>query len=215
MDCRSTLAEFEQSTVFPLAGEGRFRELSEIIEARLEAERDPDVRCGLMSHLVNFLGLAGLDDESLHWAHEICVEFDESPFAWGGLAGWYLYRSYSGKVNRAELQTALGHCETGLQRARAKDEFIRYILFDKCRILARLEDYQQLEETMREIIRDLEIERKIDSPRIEAEWLKWVPSGKVDSALVARFKRLEEADVERTKPLWPEIRPATLDELES
>lgn len=83
-----------------------------------------------------------------------------------------------------------------------------------CRVLVAMKDYPRLDATMRDIIQDLATFREFDSPRIEAEWLKSVPAGKLDAALVARFRRLEAADIKRIQPLWPEIRPATLDELE-
>lgn len=200
--------------MFPLAGQGRFRELSEIIESQLETERDPEFRYELMSNLVHFLDLAGQYDESLQWAQALCVEFGESPFAWSVHAWRYIHKAYRGEASEEELEKAYRLCETGLERARAKNEFVRFVLFDMCRVLAFMKNYERLEKTMREILKDLETFRKYDSPRIEAEWLKSVPTDKLDVTLVERFKRLEKADVERTQPLWPEIQPATLDELE-
>jgi len=206
--------EYKESALFPLVRAGRYTELCDDIKERLRNEPDSEFRYQLMSELVKFSGLAGREEEGFLWAERLCQEFDDSPFSWSVFAWTYLHRAYRGEASQEELEKALQLCETGLERARAKNEFVRFVLFDMCRVLVFMEDYVRLEKTIRDIVEDLETFREFDSPRIEAEWLQSVPESKLDTALVARFKRLEEADVERTQPLWPEIRPATLDDLE-
>jgi len=193
---------------------GRYKELCETITTELLSEHDKEFRLMLMKHLVHFLRYAGDGEASLSWAKRICEEDATSPFAWTGLANWHLHANCPDVATRDDLMNALRYCEIALEKAHSADQFVWYVLFDTCRVLTDLEDYPRIENTMKEILCDLEFVREHHSPRIEGEWLYRVPEGKLQLELVLRFKELEAIDRERMRRHRYETRPATLAELE-
>lgn len=210
-DPEERIEALRKNILEPLRKENRLTELSDRVEVVLEGELNPRVRFELISEMASALRL--FDEVLSHdWIARLTAEFDEDPFAWCQFANWHFMPEQSTKD---ELQTVLNHYGTALERARAKNEFIRYVLFDICRILREAQDFAGLEERMREILQDLEIRREVDCPFVEADWLNGITDGAVDPDLAERFRRLEAADKERFKQLGYEIRPATLDELEN
>lgn len=207
------MAAFQDNVVRPMLGERRYFELCDVIEAKLEAERDEDFRFMLIGELVLYLQLAGDDRSSLDWAVRRCQEFDASPIAWSALGSWHFYSMHPGHPTQDEMLTALKNYNIALRRARSANEWVRYVLFNICRVLADLEEYTKLEATMREILDDLETERENDSPRLEGEWLNRVPEDALDASLLERYKLLEQADAARMKRLGYGTRPATLSAL--
>jgi len=191
------LNEYQDTILFPMVRDKRFRELCDRILELLATEHDPDCRFALITDLTTFLRYAGDDQESLRWAQSLTQEYADNPFAWTNLAGWYFYSPHPGSPSNKDRGRALEYFETALKIARQQNEFVRSVLFAICRVLTDMADYAALSEYMNEILLDMNIQREYDIPQFEADWLNRVPAGAIAPDLRETFIRLEAADSKR------------------
>jgi len=215
MRAEQSVAEFRNDVARELVRTGQGVKLSETAGKFLVGICDSESRFALISEVAVFLREVGEESLSLKWTQRLTEEFNEDIFAWAALAHWYLFADPPVEGSKAHLKKALAICEKMLVMAKTKNEFVRYVHFDICRVLRALGSLEQLESRMLEILADLKHERTVDCLLIEVDWLRDIPEDAIDPNLVARFKRLAEADRKRAKLLWPEARPATLSELEA
>jgi len=211
MDEWNAYIEFRDRTFFPLLEEDRYTEIADAADAFLASEENPAVRFRVISEVSVFLDEPGPADVAFRWAERLCLEFPDYPFAWCRMGAWFCapYRA-----TPENYRVAVGHYETALRHARAADEWVRYVLFDLCRCLAKAEDWERLEARIREIVADLETKRELDSTVLEDDWPMPTEDGALEPALVARYRRLAAADRDRRDRLGYKTGPATLDELE-
>lgn len=64
-----------------------------------------------------------------------------------------------------------------MEKARASGTWIRYSLFDRCRVLRAMERWNRIAETMEEILATLPHRGELDFPYLEYDWLKHAPEG--------------------------------------
>ncbi len=212
-ELRSRLEEYD-SICSPMIREKRFRELGDRIIEMLETEYDPDLRFAFIVDLTTFLHLAGDEERSLRWAENLTVEFPDNPIAWTRIAKCYSPLLHPGSPTDANTIKAFESYQMALEVARQKDEFVRYVLFDICRFLRDVRDYERLIEYMNEILADMETQRTYDIPQFEADWLRQLPTNAIDPELRRTFIRLEAADQLRRQTKKFSTKPPTFSDLE-
>ena len=185
---------FRDEVFFPLLEAERYVEMGEAAETYLVTEQDSAIRFRVISEIAVFLDVPGHKDVAFHWAERLCEEFNDSPFAWCRMGAWYRAPRRETPANN---RVAFGHYETGLGHAPAADQWVRYVLFDMCRLLANMENWSGLEACMREINSDLAVERELDALFLEDDWLQGIPEGAIDVSLVAQYWRLVAAPPNR------------------
>ena len=188
-DPEKRVVVFRESLLYPLQRENRLAELNDWAQVILESELNPSVSFELISDLASAFRLF---DEALgyRWVSRLTAEFDEDPLDWCQIARWHFMPERS---TPDEMRTILRYYETALERARAKNEFARYILFDICQILRDMQIFISLEKRVR-VLQDLKIKREVYCQFVEGKRLNGVPYCVVDPATTARFRGLETAE---------------------
>lgn len=185
---------YRDEVFFPLLEAEHFVEMGEAAETYLATEQNPAIRFRVMSEISVFLDVSGHEDVAFDWTERLCGEFEDSPFAWCRMAAWYREPR---RTTPANNRAAYGYYEKALGHARAADQWVRYVLFDMCRLLANMENWSGLEARMREIISDLEMKREHDALFLEDDWLQGIPEGAIDVSFVAQYRRLVAAPPNR------------------
>ena len=198
--------EYREEVLTPLMKQRRYRDVCALVIEKLDAEDDPGFRYELISILL--VHLSQIDDEAgrKHWTRILTKEFDHSPFAWATMAMMGVGAPKRHNTREEDLE-ALGYYKIALDRARESNQWIRDTLFDICRHLCRMEDYEQHEAYMREIMDDLKNEREIDIPFLEDDWLKRVPEGEMDEDLRRTYQAYVVADKARRRAASEESVP--------
>jgi len=147
-------------------------------------------------------------------AKRLTEEYPEDCLSWTGFGMWYYCSGTTGQQREADNLTALSHFKVALKKARAANEWIRYILFDICRLLAWIERYDEINGYMREILADMEIKREIDIPFFECDWLRFTPEDKIDPDLAKTFREIRAKDQARIEKFGHTDSPATLKDLQ-
>jgi hypothetical protein len=199
--------KFYREIVRPLTKEKRYRDVCDLLIEKLDIETDPDFRFVLIPDLCVYLTQVGDGDACLHWATVLTEEFDDRPLAWSNMAIFGVGAHHNRPLDETENLQRLGYYEIALDRARKCDQWVRDALFDICRLVTSLQDYEQHEAYMREIMEDLENEREIDIPFLEDDWLKRVPEGKMDEGLRRTYQALVTADKARRRAALEESVP--------
>lgn len=190
--------KYRDEVIVPLMEQRRFREICDLLIAKLDVETDPEFRFELFSLLI--VHLSQIDDEAgcKHWARVLTEEFDHKPYAWTTMA-----RSGVGSPKRHNTREedleALRYYEIALDRAYKSNQWVRDVLFYICRHLCHLKDYEQHEFYMRRIIDDLDKARELDIPFLEDDWLERVPEGKMDEDLRRTYQAYVVADKSRCR----------------
>ena len=198
---------FYREVVRPLAKEKRHRDVCDLLINKLDTETDPEFRFELIPDLCVYLMQVGEGEACVHWAIVLTEEFDEQPLAWTNMAIFGVGADHNHPLDESEKLQKLGYYKVALGRGRKKNESVRYVLFDICRILTDLKEYEQLDACMHEIIADLENEREIDIPFLEDDWLKRVPKEEMDEDLRRTYQALVVADKARRRAASEESVP--------
>lgn len=194
-----TYTAYRDEVFFPLSEAERYVEMGEAAETYLATEQSLAIRFRVMSEISVFLDIPGCEDIAIRWVERICEEFNDSPFACCRMGAWYREPR---RTTPANNKIAFGHYETALGHARAADQWVRYVLFDMCRLLADMKSWSGLDACMREIISDLEMKREHDTLFLEDDWLQSIPEGAIDASLVAQYRRLVAAPPNRRGGPW-------------
>lgn len=202
--------------VAPLVKQRRFDDLCDRLFELLADVTSAEIRYQLRADLSGYLRLAGKEEEGFRQALELADEFKDWPRAWMHLGAWYFYTPHPGHPTPEEQQKALAHYETALAVAYEHDEWVRFVLYDICRVLTAMEDYPALESRMREIINDLANARRTDMPAVERDWTERIPEGAIDPVFRERYVALSKASYRRWRRLGEDrLTVPTLADLEA
>ena len=212
-DAQEKYQKYQDEILAPLMRQRRYHDVCDLIVEKLKIETDPEFRYELISILLIHLTQINDGAGRKHWVQILTKEFDHYPFDWTTMATMGVGAPTRQNTRDEDLE-ALGYYRIALDRARKCDQWVRYVLFDICRHLCRMEDYEQHEAYMREIMEDLENAREFDIPFLEDDWLKRVPEGKMDEDLRRTYQALVVADKARRRAAGIEEGPPTRAELE-
>lgn len=212
-------SDFCKNVIRPLMNRMGNRKACERMIEELRIERDPTFRYELQSFLVTVLFSLRTDEgneRAMQWARHHVVEFEDEPFAWSHLGFTLVWGPHNREPTADEIAEGLDHYQTAVDKARTRDECVRFVLFDVIRAYMHLKDYVAVEHRMREVLDDLPNTRRSDMPAVERDWVERIPDGAVDPQLLELWDTLSRASYRRWRRLGEErLTVPTLAELEA
>ncbi len=172
----------------PLVRERKFAQAIEELRRRLASESDVERRASILQTILPICTMAGRQDEVFAVHRELIALQPDEPINWCSLAHSHMSIGPRGQVGESAGKEALAAIETAVEKARASGSWLWYCLCDRCRIALDLKRYDILEDSMRKILEDRPRPPDAQDYGPEDEFLKRIPEGAVDPALIERYR---------------------------
>lgn len=181
------LETFRKGEVMPLIASREFRTARRIIEDRLRGETRHYPREYLLSELCDLLVREGEDDEVTAVIHQMIEHSPDDPLNRARLSAWHLAKSGDALARPESLLTALTSIDAAIAKARTfQRHSLRQCLNHRCRVAVAMKRWDLLEESLREILEN----RREPGIQFEGDFLRKLPEGAVDEAVMANYKSL-------------------------
>ena len=185
---------FRKKLISPPRTREKVADACEKVAAYLESEQSEDVRKHIMSELKTLSFYSQGRDISLGWAQRAIEEFPDDPLVRGALASWYWIYRREGAQAKDDIEMALKYSDSAVDLARQQNGlWLRYLLFDRCRIAAEAGEIDVIEQAMAAVLETLPIDRKHpDIAYLEYDWLKRISDCALEPDLVDRYMQAAE-----------------------
>ncbi len=151
------------------------------------SETDKVRRDFLLSELYSLLRVCGPRDEVLATIREIQRSKPDDPWGWIHLSNWFCDPRYEDDAETYSLPEALRAIDAAIEKARVTGVYLRLCLHHRCRIAKSMKRYDLLEDSMRQIL-SLPPGRGVTDETIMGDFLRGIPEGAVDAAVLADYR---------------------------